>query len=63
MKDGKYFATCGDINSIIFIWDFDLILNKRNSLEAQENESNIINFALSHQAKVIEFFFRGSFFN
>ena len=56
--DGKYFATCGEINNIIFIWDFDLILNKKNSFDPSGNQ-NISNFALSHKAKVLDFFFRG----
>ena len=57
--DGKYFATCGEINNIIFIWDFNLILNKRASLEVQGDIPNISNFALSHKAKIVDFFFRG----
>jgi len=55
--DSKYFATLGENDKMVFIWDFASLITP--NFEIVEEEKHIVNYALVHTSDVISFNFRG----
>jgi len=57
--DSKYFATLGENDKMVFIWDFASLIQP--NFELEEEEKHIVNYALVHSSEVISFNFRENF--
>ena len=55
--DSKYFATLGENDKMVFIWDLASLITP--NFEIGEEEKHIVNYALVHSSDVISFNFRG----